>query len=56
MLNYDYRKSIKCFPTTKHLRSPKMAQKRHFAILRIKVTCESRGISAIAELLVLLAK
>jgi len=29
-----------------------VAQKFHFAILRIKVTRESRGLSAVAELLV----
>jgi len=29
-----------------------VAQKFHFAILRIEVTCVSRGLSAIAELLV----
>jgi len=39
-----------------HLRFPKppkrVAQKFHFAILRIEVTSASRGLSAIAELLV----
>jgi len=41
----------------KHLRFPKapkrVAQKFHFAIFRIEVTRASRGLSAIAELLVL---
>jgi len=40
----------------KHLRFPKapkrVTQKFHFAILRIEVTRASRGLSAIAELLV----
>jgi len=40
----------------KHLRFPqaikRVAQKFHFAILRIEVTRSSRGLSAIAELLV----
>jgi len=40
----------------KHLRFPsapkRVAQKFHFAILRIEVTRASRGLSAIAELLV----
>jgi len=40
----------------KHLRFPyapkRVAQKFHFAILQIEVTRASRGLSAIAELLV----
>jgi len=43
----------------KHIRSPEapkmVAQKFHFAILRIEVTRASRGLSAIAELLVILS-
>ena len=43
-----------------HLHFPKapkrLAQKFHFTILRIEVTCVSHGLSAIAELLVLHAK